>query len=99
MNWFERHLNWTLLLDLLGSPILVYGLILLSALILSFGGYLAGGLLIIILAFVAAGTSWWVIIWVIRQKRRSLGHLFWALIPFGFIAWFLLQNRSEMRLK
>ena len=36
MNWFERHLNWTLLLGVIGAPILffwvVFGLVNLVAL-------------------------------------------------------------------
>lgn len=27
MNWFQRHLNWTLLLDIIGAPFLLFWII------------------------------------------------------------------------
>ncbi|MBA7678885.1 hypothetical protein ES703_87164 [subsurface metagenome] len=51
------------------------------------------GLLVVILCFASLGLSWWGVIWVIRQKKRSLRHLLWSFVPLGFIAWFILRRQ------
>jgi len=55
------------------------------------------GLLVVILCFASLGLSWWGVIWVIRQKKRSLWHLLWSLVPLGFIAWFIRGNLKQQK--
>jgi len=91
MNWFQRHLNWTALLALVGS----YALGLPGGLAIAFGwpAAVAGAVTAGVVGFVILVLTWG---WVLRRKNRSLWWLLLALfVPFGFLAIFLLENRSR----
>jgi len=94
MNWFQRHLNWTALLALVGS----YALSLMGSFALVFGGAtgvaaVAGAATAGVVSLVVLVLTWG---WVLSRKNRSLWWLLLALfVPFGFIAVFVLENRSR----
>lgn len=96
MNWLRRHLNWTLALTwIICLPVGVFCVNLFRFAILS--TLTASGISIIlgIVAFTCGVLILWTTIWVIRQKGRSLLHLFWLLLPLGFIAILVLENRNK----
>ena len=92
VNWFERHLNITLFFALFVCSALAYIFLLLAGFMMSVFWPL--GILSIILCFGSVVLSWRGLIWVIRQKQRSLWHLLWYFVPFGFIVWFLFENKK-----
>jgi len=100
VNWFERHLNWTMVLALVG----VYGVnfiiglaVGLSDPYLSYGTWFEIGLLIISLAILLLVWGW-----ALRRKNRSLWWLPLGLfglplgvfVPVGFIVLLCLGNKS-----
>jgi len=96
MNWFGRHLNWTMgLAWLVCIPLGIISVNILRLAIL--WNELSNPLTVIfsIIAFVCGVLVWWVTIWVIKQKGRSLLHLFWLLLPLGFIAILVLKNHNK----
>ena len=60
-------------------------------------GRLSGGLILLAIGCIFVGLMWWATIWAIKQKGRSLLHLFWLLVPFGFIVLLVLKNLNEKR--
>lgn len=99
INWFQRHLNWAIILGIVGSYLLAF----IIAFVLGFLFYelpndvlegfgLTIGLLIPIpLISIIVG-------WVLRQKSRRLWWLLmWWLVPFGWIVVFALENRRSMQ--
>lgn len=92
MNWFERHLNWTIVLaGWVGVP-LVVGLSILLA--ISTESVFLGYLVIFLGYFIAPLIALWVVAWVIKKKGRSQ---FWLLVVllFGLIPALLLKNRTH----
>jgi fructose-specific phosphotransferase system IIC component len=95
MNWFERHLNWTLILGTIGS--------LLAAFIASFivgiifynlpDKDVEGIATLINIPIISIGTII-TIVWVLRHKNRSLWWLLMAFVPFGYIVWLCLKNKN-----
>lgn len=97
MNWFQRHLNWTVVLGFLGLFLLnmllgfIFGLTFydLPENALEGAGAVIGFLTTIIGGSIIVG-------WMLRQKHRSLWWLLlWWFVPFGWIFVLTLQNRSE----
>ncbi len=99
-NWFERHLNWTMVLGLLGGYAIsvgvafVVGIVMVSAnpyvsdAALEAAGYVVG----IVVTLVVVGLVWG---WALRKKKRSLWWLLLGMfVPFGFIVLLCLENRS-----
>jgi len=89
-NWFERHLNWTMVLAWLGSYLIIYLVFFVAVLAnsdMSEDAFLASCFIIPLAVSIAAGQ------WVLRQKNRSLA---WLLIC---CTWFflLIENHSFMR--
>jgi len=70
MNWFERHLNWTLLLGVIGAPFLffwiVFGLVNLVALF-------APKIAALIFTFAVPGMSLMFIVIIVLVVRWYLG--------------------------
>ena len=87
MNWFQRHLNWTLALTLLVALLFVFATTGASAIT----EFTVRGIATIV-AFVVAA-------WVIRQKGRSLGWLLMGVIPFDWINWLFLKERESYDIK
>lgn len=96
LNWFERHLNWTLVLTWLA--IFPIGFIV-GFIMFMFYPYISdesiGGLSVIV------GLTWILLTngWVIKKKRRSLWWLLVVFIPFiwGLIILLCLKNRSQLK--
>jgi hypothetical protein len=91
-NWFERHLNWTMFLALVGAyavSFIIGFIIALSDLYVSEGVlYIVG----IIVACAILGPSWG---WALRRKNRSLWWISLGLfVPFGWIVLLCLENKS-----
>jgi hypothetical protein len=92
VNWFERHLNWTVVLACWVGVPLAIGLSVL--LVISTESIFLGYLVIFLGYFVAPLAALWVVAWVIKRKGRNQ---FWLLVVllFGFIPALLLQNRTH----
>jgi hypothetical protein len=91
MNWFQRHLNWTLVVAAIATFFLVF--------IISF--FL--GLFIPDISEAAVTILGWAIsliamfvtvIWVLLQKGRSPLWVLMAFLPFGWILWFTIKNKN-----
>ena len=94
-NWFRRHLNWTLVLTwLICLPVGVVCVNIFRFTILSTLTISGVSIILGIIAFTCGVLIWWATIWVVKQKGRSLLHLFWILLPLGFIAILCLENKS-----
>jgi len=87
VNWFERHLNWTMVLAWVGTLFVIW---IIAALMLLADPYvsedtLSGtGFVIGLLAPIPAGY------WVIRKKNRSM---WWLLILWSYF-FLLVSNKS-----
>ena len=93
MNWFGRHLNWVTVL----SWVALYPLGYISGmLILSISPYMSTGVYYSIVYIVAALWLFGIDGWVLRQKSRSLWNLLWLPVPFGWIIFLNLENRSDI---
>jgi hypothetical protein len=93
MNWFKRHLHWTIVIVFLGAGLASFaGQIAVVAFDpwVSDEALYAAGLPI---ALVVLSVGWG---WVLRQKGRSLWWLPFALfVPFGWVALFAFENKSQ----
>ena len=97
MNWFRKHLNWTLVLTwVIFLPAGVLSAHLFRYSILSPTTSSGFPVMLGAVAVVSVVVIWVATIWVIRQKGRSLLHLFWLLLPLGFIAILVLKNKVRM---
>jgi hypothetical protein len=93
-NWFQRHLNWTLILGgigiffvdvLIGIFLRITGLFrLLTVFRLDF----VLGVILFMLFLVHIG-------WFLRRKNRSLAWVLIIFVPFGWIVLLALANKSE----
>ena len=89
-NWFERHLNWTMVLAWVGTYLIVF---IVWLLVILMDPYISddalGGISVIIGLIVSIAVGQW----VLRKKNRSLA---WLLICW---TWFflLIDNQSFMR--
>jgi hypothetical protein len=89
-NWFERHLNWTMVLAWAGSYLIVFIVAFLVALgdpNISEDAVAGMGVVIGLIVSIAVGQ------WVLRKKNRSLA---WLLIC-GTWFFLLIENHSFMR--
>ena len=89
-NWFERHLNWTMVLAWVGSYIITY---IVAALVLLANPYVSDDGFVAILVIANLAVVIGVGQWVLRNKNRSLA---WLLVCW---TWFflLIENHSFMR--
>jgi len=97
LNWFKRHLNWTALLAGWLPVLIVYGfgtVLYWSALATDSEPPEITGWIMILLGFVAAFISLYLLLWVLKQKNRSLWYFLVLLLPFGYIWYLSLENRS-----
>ena len=92
-NWFERHLNWTMVLGLLGAYLAVF---IVDLIIILYYPYVSDDVLFVIgliINLAILTPVWW---WALRRKNRSLWWLPLGLfVPFGFIVLLCLENRGE----
>ena len=96
MGWFRRHLTWVAVLSF--AALYPLGFIT-GTITLSINPYISTGTYYAIVYII--GILWLFVIdgWVLRRKNRSLGHLLWLIIPFGWIVFLLLENRSGVSSK
>lgn len=93
MNWFERHLNWTIALGLLGTYVASF----VAGFMIGMADPAVSDDVLYPVGFIV---SLAVLIpvwgWALRRKGRSLWWLLLGLfVPFGFIGLLCLENRSE----
>ena len=93
MNWFQRHLNWTMVFAILAQlPI----------------GYIVGLLTVLVNPYVSTAVHYaivylitiaWVFViggWVLSEKNRSLWNLLWLIVPYiGLIVFLCLENKRQ----
>jgi len=91
MKWFKRHLNWVALLSWVAVYPLSYAI---GALILSISPYMSTGAYYAIAYLIIAVWLFGISGWVLRKKNRGLWHLLWLVIPFGWIVFLSLENKS-----
>jgi len=87
MNWFERHLNWTMVLAWVGAYVIAFAVVLL---ILTASPYVSQDELSAIGFVIALAVSLAVGYWVLRKKNRSM---WWLLISWSYF-FLLLSNKS-----
>ena len=90
MNWFEKHLNWTMVLAWLSTYVLSF---ILASLMVLIDPYIPDGAFFFIIVIADLAVVIGVGQWVLRKKNRSLA---WLLISW---TWFflLVENHSFMR--
>jgi len=102
MNWFERHLNWTMVLAWLGTlPVAFIAGFIIAMVMVSADPYVseealdgAGFVTGVIIALVILIPSWG---WVLKKKNRSLWWLLLGLfVPLGWIVLLCLENRRHI---
>jgi len=92
MNWFERHLNWTMVLAWVGASVIAFAV---ALLILAADPYVsedelsAIGFVIVLVVSLAVGR------WVLRKKNRSM---WWLLISCSAF-FLLLSNKSPTQVQ
>ena len=99
MNWFQRHLNYIVVLSWLAAYLLFIMLIAFGAFVLEPYMNLAGiaedvFLWLVLITFVALPLI--VAGWELRRKGRSLWWLLIFFVPFGWIVFLCLENRTDM---
>jgi hypothetical protein len=86
MGWFRRHLNWTAFLTALIWYI-ISGVSI--NLLQEEGAWLLVWLPCFVVSFLIYG-------WILQQKRRTLWWLFILFVPFGWVVFIGLENRSQV---
>lgn len=93
IGWFRRHLNYVAVF----SFIALYPL-----------GFITGTLVVAINPYMSTGAYYAIVYiisilwlfgidgWVLRRKCRSLWNLLWLIIPFGWIVFLCLENKSSI---
>jgi hypothetical protein len=89
-SWFERHLNWTMVLAWLGTYLVTF---IVASLVILANPYVSEDTLTAILVIASLAVVIAVGQWVLRKKNRSLA---WLLICW---TWFflLIENHSLLR--
>ncbi|MBA7503107.1 hypothetical protein ES706_01714 [subsurface metagenome] len=69
MNWFERHLNWTMVLAWVGAYVIAFAVVFFAALVdPSISDETAEGIGVVIALVVSLAVGYW----VLRKKNRSM---------------------------
>ena len=91
MNWFQRHLNWTVF-----TTYAVFGIFIgLTTKIEQYANPSENTIIIIDIAIIILFIGTIIIdIWALRKKNRSLWWLA-LIIPFGWIPYICLSNKSS----
>lgn len=89
-NWFERHLNWTMVLAWLSTYLVTF---IVASLVILANPYVSDDTLVAILVIANLAVVIAVGQWVLKKKNRSLA---WLLISW---TWFflLIENHSSLR--
>ena len=92
LNWFQRHLNWTVVLTAIGTTAVVFGLsIFFAVTVPNAPDELYFPLFIIPLVVIMPVAGW-----ALKRKNRSLWWLLILFIPFGWIVYLCLENRRYL---
>ncbi len=100
LNWFERHLNWTVFLVAVVAPYPIYFVfgLLIGLFLYSIEPYMAEetavGIAVTIGLIVDLVVLFLVGAWALNKKARSLWNLLWFIVPFGLIVFLCLENRG-----
>ena len=93
-NWFERHLNWTMVL---AWPAIVGVGFVVGMIMVSINPYVSDVATQVVGFLVGNGTAALIWGWALRKKNRSLWWLLLGLfVPFGFIVLLCLGNKSHL---
>jgi len=96
MGWFRRHLTCVAVL----SFVALYPLSFITGtLILSINPYMSTGAYYAIVYIISILWLFGIDGWILRRKDRSLWNLLWLIIPFGWIVFLSLENRSSVSSK
>ena len=107
MNWFQRHLNWTFILGLIGTwfvgfiALFIYGMLSETVFYPPIGaiheivGIILGWLFWIFIVSVRFTLAHW----VLKHKSRSLWWIPILLVPFGEIAILVLHSKPSLGFK
>lgn len=97
LSWFERHLNWSVVLGLLAGCLAFFVVLMIGISdphISSWGGMMEDVYATGAVIYLGIVTGAWV--WALRKKNRSLGWLPLGLfVPFGWVVFMLLEDRSR----
>lgn len=94
LSWFERHLNWTMVLAFPAAFIVCFTAGVIIGAIDPYVSYAAIQTMGFILSSVVFALIWG---WALRKKNRSLWWLLLGLfVPFGFIVLLCLENRRQI---
>jgi len=105
LNWFQRHLNWTWVFAQLAVGLLTYIImtVFVTSLFVSSSTFPSEASLFasisvmqIVAAVLQIASVFGVGVWVLKRKDRSLGWLLIFLVPFGWIIFLFLENRSDL---
>ena len=90
MSWFKRHLNWTYVLSWLA----ICAIAIIAGILINVDSEIG-----IILLIVDVIMVWYVTIWTIKQKGRSLWNLLWGLlgIPLPIVVLCLKNKKRELQ--
>lgn len=104
-SWFQRHLHWTWVFAQLAVGVITFFLITVFATSLFVSSttlpsdeslFASVSAIQIIVLVLQIASVFGVGAWVLRRKDRSLGWLLIFLVPFGWIIFLFLENRSEL---
>jgi hypothetical protein len=104
-NWFQRHLNWTWVFAQLTVGLITYVLVtvFVTSLFVSSSTFPSEASLFasvsvmqVIAAVLQIASVFGVGGWVLKRKDRSLAWLLIFLVPFGWIIFLCLENRSDL---
>lgn len=104
MDWFKKHLNWTAFLAILLCLMVSTGgsvkTFVETLVFISFARFFAilflGSVNELIFAAIGLILSVPILIWVLKQKQRTLWWVFIIFVPFGWVIFPRLENRSEV---
>jgi len=104
-SWYRRHLNWTWVFAQLAAGLIGYfiiaifvsGLFVSGATLPSEESIFASVSVIQVIAIVLQMIAMFGVgAWVLRRKKRGLAWLLIFLVPFGWIVFLCLENRSQL---
>ena len=94
-KWFIKHLNWTVVLWgwLLAYPIIGISAVLEPSTVSTEDT--AFNILVIVCVLYILG-EWYLMIWNLRHKDRSVFNLLYLFLPFGSIIFLCINNREQL---
>ena len=91
-SWFERHLNWTMVLGWVGAYVIIFAVVFFAALVYpSISDETAEGIGVVIGLIITLPVA----VWVLRKKNRSM----WWLLISGSPFFLLLSNKGSTQVR